>query len=544
MNQMLKSSDDKCRNADLKLRHARQQRNSALLPGCIKKIISIFCLFLIMHADNAFSQSVTSRPRTIVTTDGEVDDQDSFMRLLLYSNDFNIEGLVYTSSEWHYKGDGKGTKFISEMPMAKRIYGERTELRWIGTEWMSDLTDEYAKVYTNLLKHDKNFPTPQYLKSIIRVGNIDFEGEMDHDTPGSDFIKKILLDDKPGPVYLQMWGGTNTVARALKSIEETNKSTNKWQSVYKKVSEKAVLYIILDQDATYKKYVARNWPDIKVIYNSNQFWSFAYFWPRVVPVALQTFFKGPWMAKNIKFNHGPLLARYFLWGDGQKLQADPDHTQGDTAQARRNGFGQYDFLSEGDSPSYFYLMNTGLRSLEDPAYGGWGGRFVRDSINPNLWADVKNVTDSNKDQVSFGQKAWMDALQKVSLGQTRWIDALQNDFAARAEWCVKSYKEGNHAPVVKLNCTANISAKPGELVKLSGSATDPDGNPLTYRWWQYEEAGTYADKIEIQNAEGKDASLLVPQDAKTGSTIHLILEVKDSGSPPLTRYQRVVVTAK
>jgi len=523
------------------LKSATQEKlNSALLPGYIKKIICICCLFMFIQTDNAFSQGKMPRPRTIVTTDGEVDDQDSFIRLLLYSNDFNIEGLVYTSSEWHYKGDGKGTKFISEMPMAKRIYGERTELRWIGTEWMSDLIDEYAKIYSNLLKHDKNFSTPQYLKSIIRVGNIDFEGEMDHDTPGSDFIKKILLDDKSGPVYLQMWGGTNTVARALKSIEQTYKNTNKWQSVYKKVSEKAVLYIILDQDAAYKKYVAPNWPDVKVIYNSNQFWSLAYFWPRVVPTDLQAFLKGTWMAENIKFNHGPLLARYFLWGDGQRLQADPDHTQGDTAQARRNGFGQYDFLSEGDSPSYLYLVNTGLRSLENPTYGGWGGRFVRDSVNPKLWADVAN----SKDEISFGQAKFMDALQRVSPGQTRWIDALQNDFAARADWCVKNYKDANHAPVVNLKHSANISAKRGDRIKLSGSANDPDSNKLTYRWWQYQEASTYAGKIEIQNAEAKDASFTVPADAKTANTIHIILEVKDSGSPPLTRYQRVIITVK
>jgi hypothetical protein len=517
------------------LKSATQEKpSSALLPGCIKKIISICCLCLIMLADNVFSQSKTLRPRTIVTTDGEVDDQDSFMRLLLYSNDFNIEGLVYTSSEWHYKGDGKGTKFISEMPMAKRIYGERTELRWIGTEWMTDLINEYAKIYSNLLKHDKNFPTAQYFKSIIRVGNIDFEGEMDHDTPGSDFIKNILLDDKPGPVYLQMWGGTNTVARALKSIEQTYKNTNKWQSVYKKVSGKAILYIILDQDAAYKKYVAVNWPNVKVIYNSNQFWSLAYFWPRDVPVELQTFLKGRWMAEHIKFNHGPLLARYFLWGDGQKLQADPDHKEGDTLYAKKNGFGQYDFLSEGDSPSFLYLVNTGLRSLESPAHGGWGGRFVRDSANPKLCTDGKNVTDydaySKKDEASFAQ--------------ARWIDALQNDFAARADWCVKNYKDANHAPVVKLNHATNISAKPGELINLSGSATDPDGNELTYRWWQYVEAGAYSRKIEIQNAEGKDASFAVPADAKTGNTIHVILEVKDAGSPPMTRYQRVIVTVK
>ena len=61
------------------------------------------------------------RPRTIVTTDGEIDDVDSFIRMLLYANEFEIEGLVYSSSMWHYKGDGKGTPFTSEMEMTRNL---------------------------------------------------------------------------------------------------------------------------------------------------------------------------------------------------------------------------------------------------------------------------------------------------------------------------------------------------------------------------------------------------------------------------------------
>ena len=74
--------------------------------------------------------------RTVVTTDGEVDDMDSFIRFLLYANEFKLEGLVYTSSQWHWKGDGKGTKFTSKLEMSRNIYGERTELRWVGTTWI------------------------------------------------------------------------------------------------------------------------------------------------------------------------------------------------------------------------------------------------------------------------------------------------------------------------------------------------------------------------------------------------------------------------
>ena len=61
---------------------------------------------------------------------------------------------------------------------------------------------------------------------------------MDVNTEGSDFIKNILLDDKPGPVYLQIWGGTNTIARALKAIENQYKSSSAMAyAVYKKVSD-------------------------------------------------------------------------------------------------------------------------------------------------------------------------------------------------------------------------------------------------------------------------------------------------------------------
>ena len=77
-----------------------------------------------------FSYSISNgqnagKPRTIVTTDGEVDDQDSFVRLLLYANEFDLIGLVYSSSQWHYKGDGKGTLYTSELEMTKTRYGAR-----------------------------------------------------------------------------------------------------------------------------------------------------------------------------------------------------------------------------------------------------------------------------------------------------------------------------------------------------------------------------------------------------------------------------------
>ena len=97
-------------------------------------------------------------PRTIVTTDGEIDDVDTFIRMLMYSNEYHLEGLIYSSSMWHYKGDGKGTKFTSEMEMTRKMYGAKTDLRWPGVHWIQDLLKAYAAVHPNLILHDKNYP--------------------------------------------------------------------------------------------------------------------------------------------------------------------------------------------------------------------------------------------------------------------------------------------------------------------------------------------------------------------------------------------------
>lgn len=502
-----------------------------------KNLLLILSWLLITTFNDIIAQNKLEKPRTIVTTDGEIDDVDSFIRMLLYANEFQIEGLIYSSSMWHYKGDGKGTKMVSEMEMTKKMYGEKTDLRWAGVNWMQDLLKAYAKVQPNLNKNAKGFPTATKLKSLIKVGNIDFEGEMDYDTEGSNFIKAKLLDDNMALLYLQVWGGTNTIARALKSIEDQYKSSPKWQEIYKKLCKKAIIYAILDQDATYKKYISVNWKDIKVYYNSHQFACLAYPWQNQVPKELHPFLEGKFMGDHIINNHGALTKMYYSYGDGQKQAGDEENIHGDITKlknAQWGGFEKYDFISEGDSPAFLHLINVGLGNLENPQFGGWGGRLSQSKNAQNRWEDGQEIADYNP----FTHK--MD----LAYPQSRWLEALQNDFSARADWCVKSFKEANHEPIIKLNSPSNLSAKPNSIVKLIASATDPDGNSLKYHWWQYDEVDTYKGKVFVQNADNKNASFKMPNDIKKGETIHLILEVKDNGTPQLTRYRRVVLGGK
>ena len=127
----------------------------------------------------------------------------------------------------------------------------------------------------------------------------------------------------------------------------------------------------------------------------------------------------------------------------------------------------------------------------------------------------------------------------------RWSDAFQNDFAARADWCVKSYDATNHPPVVKLAHNLDISAKSGSEIQLSAKGTsDPDGDELSYSWWQYQEVDTYPGSVTIENSTAREATFTVPTDVEKGQSIHIICEVKDSGTPQLTRYKRAIIEVK
>jgi len=426
--------------------------------------------------------NATDRPRIIATTDGEIDDRCSMVRFLLYANEWDIEGIIYSSSKFHWKGHN-----------------------WAGENWIERDIDLYSEFYDNLKLHAHGFPTPGELEDLVYVGNIDNVGEMKKETPGSNRIVQVLLDPKPDRVYLQAWGGTNTIARALKTIQE------KHPDQMRRVSEKAVVYIILDQDRTFKNYILPNWPDLEVLASFRQFGCIAYRWNSAIPEDLHELFLGDWMKQNILRGHGPLCARYESHGN----------------QPNKHGrWYEGDFRSEGDSPAFMHQIDVGLRSLEHPAYGGWGGRFKRDGSGPNVWRGAEDDGDLNK-------PIW------------RWARAFQNDWAARADWCVKNYKQANHPPLVNQPHDIDLEVTPGEAVKLSvKGSTDPDGDQLSYRWWHYKEPGSYKGSVKILNADQPEASFTAPKTPTRGKTAHVICEVTDSGTPPLTRYQRVIVTLK
>ena len=472
-------------------------------------LIVLLLLGLISPVGQAFSQSIKPKEKTrvIITSDGEIDDECSLVRFLLYANEWDIEGIVTSSSQYHWHGH-----------------------KWAGDDWIDPSLNAYEAVYPNLLKHDKNYPSPAYLRAHTFLGNVEAEGEMDSITAGSEHIVQVLLDESdPRPIWLQAWGGTNTIARALKTIEE--KHPDRMAGVAKKLR----FFFIWEQDTTYQAYIRPHWGKYNILtIISDQFIALFYHWKKYMPQKEQTYLAGPWMNEHILHNHGPLCASYKAHGPDEK------------------GFVAGDFRSEGDSPAFMHTIMTGLRSLESPDWGGWGGRYVK--VRDNTWLDpVSEPGYTYPEGRWYGNSAWGrerlkkdipndQALTNYLKPLWRWTDVLQNDFAARADWCVKPYNQANHPPVVKLAHALDLKARPGTTLKLSAKGTtDPDGNKLTYSWWQYAEADTYPGTVAVQNGTNQNASVSVPADAQKGQTIHLICEVTDNGTPQLTRYQRVVV---
>ena len=475
-------------------------------------------------------------PRTVVTTDGEIDDVDSFVRMLLYANEFKLEGLVYSSSMWHYKGDGEGTTMVSEMEMTRDLYGERTDLRWPGEQWMQDLIGDYGAVYDTLSQHAKGYPPADSLLKLVKVGNITFEGEMDADTEGSDWIKQLLLGSDTSKLYLQAWGGTNTIARALKSIEEEYTGADDWEEIHRMVSDKAVIYLYFGTGChlpgLHPAAVARNVHPLKfraVLVVSIRL-------EEAVPQALHHWLAGRFMGGHVIRGHGPLTANYYSYGDGQQQAGDPEHIHGDPTRldsAQWGSFEPYDFISEGDSPAFLHLVDVGLQSLEHPAWGGWGGRLVPSDSVANRWEDGRPAADYNP----------YTKVRDNVYALTRWLPALQRDFAARADWCVLPYDSANHPPTVAAQGETIRNVKPGDKVTLRVEATDPDGDELFYHWFQYGEVDTYPDEAMII-LNGSEVAVSVPRDMESGQSLHLIAEVTDGGSPSLTRYARVVLIAE
>ena len=462
--------------------------------------IGVLVLTLLMST-GAYAQP-THKLRVLVLTDIEADpdDSESLVRFLTYSNQWDVEGLIAVTS-----------------------IHQKTR---VAPETIHAILNAYKKVQPNLLKHEKGFPTYEFLNAKVKQGlavyGMEGVGE-GHDSQGSEWIIKVLEKPDPRPVWICDWGGANCLAQALWKIQHT-KSPAQVQALVKKLR----VYTISDQDDS-GPWMRNTFSDLFFICSPGYTYGHAT-WLGMsfgMPGSNKDVVSPDWLAKNIQQGHGPLGAAY------------PDVAYG----------------MEGDSPTFLGLIPNGLNDPEHPDYGGWGGRY--EYYKPELAKDPDAFSRPNwPETLPETHPLWTNAEDSVyvaadkkgykSIQATiwRWREEYQNDFAARMAWTTKSYKDCNHPPVPMLATPDHFTVKSGQQFHLSAKGTyDPDGDSMSYRWLQYPEAGTYKSIVSFAPYATNLYDLPVTAPVVTSpQTIHFILKVTDKGTPALTRYKRVIVT--
>lgn len=470
------------------------------------KVLAIVLVFSVLHQP-VFSQSI-QKNRVIILSDieNEPDDTQSFIRLLLYADVIDIKGMIATTS----------------VHMENNIYPESIQ----------KIVTAYGKVQANLLKNEPGYPAADKLLSLIKKGQPGYGMSSvgnGKDSEGSDWIIKILEEKDSRPLWICVWGGPNTLAQALFKLKN-----KKSPQEFNRLISKLRVYTISDQDDS-GIWLRNTFPNLFYIVSPGGYSKAT--WTGIttfVPGIDNTTISNKWIADNIQEHHGPLGTLYWDVAYGM----------------------------EGDTPSFLSLIPNGLNAPEHPNWGGWGGRY--EYYKPKLSdMDVKGYTggvaveeetrpfwtnafDSLTPYVynDYGRAVKKDSLSfydnKVTVW--RWRNDFQNDFAARMDWTTKPYNECNHPPVPKLGHADEITVKSGMPFILDATGTtDPDGDNLSYLWFQYKEAGEFQEDIKISSAENLYRVFLTAPVVNKPETTQFILRVTDKGSPPLSRYKRVIV---
>lgn len=467
---------------------------SRLLIVCVASTTLMISAFT-AAAHSAASTTESAKPRIIVLTDigNEPDDSESMVRFLLYTNEFDVEGLLAVTSTW-----------------------QRTVVH---PELIEERVRAYGQVLPNLKAHATGYPEMQSLLQLIRAGRPEYG--MAGVGPGKDTEASRLIiaaTDRPDPrpLWLTLWGGTTDLAQALWTV----RSTRSADAVARFVAKLRV-YSISDQDDA-ASWIRANFPSLFWIVSVHAFGEYRLAtWVGISapePGADFSVVSPQWLETHIR--KGPLGSLYPL----------PK------------------YLMEGDTPSFLYLIPNGLGSPEHPDWGSWGGRYGRVGPALGLWSDSADRAKGvdNLDYVGNQVSIW------------RWRREFQNDFAARMTWTLTPDPiHTNHPPQPVVNgvegrSPISITTCENRTITLTAAGThDPDGNEITYHWWQYREAtgGVNPQEVTLSGADTKDAQLLIPTTLKPAPNVetppevlyHIVLSVTDEGTPPLTRYRRVLV---
>lgn len=461
----------------------------------------------------------TDRARLFVLTDigNEPDDQMSLVRLLLYAQAIDIEGLAAVTSTW--------LRTTTNAPTLRAIVAD------------------YGAVRPQLMRHARGWPTAADLLGRVVEGvplyGMAGVGE-GHASAASRAIIAAADRADARPLWISAWGGTNALAQALDDVRRTRSP----EAVRAFVSRLRV-YAISDQDDS-GAWIRREFPDLFFIVSPSSQDSGDYAAATWTGISGDAFYRNGAGADPRTVTNG--------WLDR--------HVRSDRPLARH--YLRYAYIMEGDTPAFLGLIPNGLNRQDQPDWGGWGGRYVlrRPAGETRaLW------TQGSDDTLRLGSRDTVvgrDGRSHVSDQATiwRWRTAFQHDFAARMAWTYRPWSGANHAPRVAIDGDTGTAwvrrdVRLGQTVRLDASASaDPDRDRLRYRWYAYPEAGQPAGQrsavVTIAGAHHAVAAITptrlcdTPWPTRAANcdrgTIHVVLEVTDDGVPSLTSYRRIILS--
>jgi hypothetical protein len=397
-----------------------------------------------------------------------------------------VRFLLY-ANEWDVEG------IICNRPRARDRENLNPERTGLGIA--RRLLDAYGLCHPNLIKHDRRYPTKEALWKRTVAGYEDKED-------GVKLLIAAVDRDDPRPLWYSDWGSdkgssTNNLKRALDRVlkERGPKGYTRFKDRLRLSSADK-----FGEHTSKRSPPFRLWVDTYRPEREGKRWYHRF-------SALTARAGGFDLKRDVLTNHGPLGALY---------PTNTTHPQ-----------------KEGDTMTFLYLVPTGMNNPDQPTWGSWAGRYGRQEINrdrPYYWANQ--------------QDTWQGTTNRDNTLK-RWAVHLQNDFRARLDWCVKDVSRANHPPEPKVRGKLQREVATGDRVTLDArDSTDPDKQTLTYSWVYYPEPGNYRGPApEIENANRALASFIAPK-TDSPQTLHLLLIVTDNGSPPLTRYRRVIVTVR
>jgi hypothetical protein len=450
--------------------------------------------------------------RVVVLTDigNEPDDQMSLVRLLLYSNEIDIEALVATTSTWQ---------------KAK-----------VSPEIIQKVIEAYGKIQPNLMLHAKGWPSQAELEARVSSGQTGYGMAATGEGRLSDGAKALIAaadKDDDRPLWISLWGGANTLAQALIHVRATRNAEALGAFV-----AKLRVYSISDQDDA-GPWIRREFPALFYIVKPSPPDGAEYAGATWTGISGDRFYRN---------GHGADFATVTNeWLDANIRSKGP----------LGKAYPRYMFIMEGDTPAFLGLIPNGLNDPEKPSWGGWGGRYMlRQS-----YGETRPVWTQGGD--SFTRATSADEVNGAVSDQAtiwRWRKAFQHDFAARMDWTIKPYYAANHPPEIAIAGWDPVTLKVGEAITLDASASrDPDKNTLSYLWFQYSEAGAGPDTnlagLTLKNTSHSRVSIKATEvcrkmwidgfvPCKGNGVAHLILAVTDNGKPALTRYKRIIINVE